>query len=412
MSSHYPSVVQRDITASLPAPNSDSSSGAPRLREPMMVVLHTGSNTGYAIEPLERAFLRMAQTLTQDDGMIHFAYRDLERGHPASLPADFPNVAALDIRSESPQTIAEIGDCIAQHGIRTVFAFDAPVTLRSYGPMRRAGMRRLISYQGAPMSSLNRGLRLVAKRLEVRLRTSGPDHYIFESEAMRRTAVSGRGIPERNTSVVYLGADLTKFVRRDDRYAHREFGIPEHRMLVVYSGHMEERKGVRVLLRAVVELASRGIDTIHLLVLGNQAGEAETFASCYVGTPAENLITFGGYRRDIAAIFGSADVGAIASTGWDSFTMSAVEMAACELPLVVSDLQGLSETVDVGVTGFTFEPGNATMLADRLQMLESNPDLRSTMGKAARQRAHERHSLEQQVSALAAVVHSAAYDQR
>lgn len=373
--------------------------------DPLLVVLHTRSNTGYAIAPLERVFLRMARTLVTDDAKIHFAYRSLDSGRPETLPATFNNIVALDIRSRSRAEIQKAEDYVRRNGIRTVFAFDAPVSLPSFRPMRRAGVERIISYQGAPMSSLFTGWRLQLRRLEVRTRPWRPDHFIFESEAMRETAVYGRGIPRADTSVVYLGVDGARFRPIRDRYAHRVFGIPLDRCLVVYSGHMEPRKGVHVLIEAFSKLVNvRGRRDLHLLILGNKPGQMERFQPLYSDTAARDHITFGGYRNDVTEIFGSADVGAIASTGWDSFTMSSVEMAASGLPLVVSHLQGLVETVDPGKTGYTFPPGDAETLAGLLERLADDPALREQLGRAARERALARHSIERQVNGLTEVV--------
>src|SRR5690606_36169621 len=122
------------------------------------------------------------------------------------------------------------------------------------------------------------------------------------------------------------------FYRRGDRYAHETFGIPYDRRVVVYSGHMETRKGVHILVESFVRLAERDeLSRLHLLILGNQPGQEEQFRDIYVGTRAEEHITFGGYIRELAGIFGSADIGAIASTGWLSFPRSAAEMAASKL---------------------------------------------------------------------------------
>ncbi|HEX6924571.1 MAG TPA: glycosyltransferase family 4 protein [Longimicrobiaceae bacterium] len=378
---------------------------------PILVALHTGSKTGYAIAPLERAFFQMAQHLVEDDTKIHFAYRNLERGRPDTLPENFHNIVSLDIRDRSRVELGRVESYVRSHGIRTVFAFDAPVALPSYGPMRKAGVQRIISYQGAPMSSIFPRWKLALKKLEVRLQRHRPDHYIFESEAMRATAVEGRGISRDDTSVVYLGADTNRFAPRARGYAHAQFGIPGSRLLVVFSGHMEPRKGVHVLIESFVELVDRrGRENVHLLVLGNQPGQERAFENLYVGSKAEGHITFGGYRNDVADIFGSADLGAIASTGWDSFTMSSVEMALSGLPLLVSNLQGLAETVDDGVTGYTFPPGDARRLADLIELFTDNPNLRCKMGRAARRRAVERHSVETQVAELAKLVRAVCAD--
>jgi len=115
---------------------------------------------------------------------------------------------------------------------------------------------------------------------------------------------------------------------------------------------------------------------------------------------AAEHVTFGGYRRDVDKLLRSATIGVIASTGWDSFTMSALEMAASGLPLVVSDLQGLSETVEHGVTGFKFTVGESKELASKLETLLSNTETLMAMSLASRHRVEQRFGSEQQLNGL------------
>jgi glycosyltransferase involved in cell wall biosynthesis len=255
------------------------------------------------------------------------------------------------------------------------------------------------------MSSINRGLKLALKRIEVALTRFGPDHYIFESEAMRETAVLGRGIARSRTSVAYLGVDTSLFrpAARHDDYAHAAFDIPRDRHIVYYSGHMQQRKGVAVIMRAAVHLVEAlGVLDVHFLLLGNRPGEEEQYHAIYRGTRAENHVTFGGYRRDVADILRGCSIGTIASTGWDSFTMSSLEIASTGLPLVVSRLQGLTETIEEGVTGHSFPVGDHVALAAVLRRLLADDAMRTSQGAAARERVLRRFTLEHQTRALVA----------
>jgi glycosyltransferase involved in cell wall biosynthesis len=244
-----------------------------------------------------------------------------------------------------------------------------------------------VSYWGAPMSSPNSGIRLFLKRLEVALTRHKPDHFIFESRAMADAAVNGRGVPARIVSVIPTGVDTDRFRPdlRDCEYAHQAFRIPRDRKIVFYSGHMEERKGVHVVIEAATELVrNRGRRDLHFLLLGNRDGQERQFAPLYVGTEAEEHVTFGGYRLDIDRILRSCYTGVIASTGWDSFPMSSLEMASSGLPLVASKLQGIVEGIEDGTTGYLFTPGDRIALADRIGQLADDDALRARMGVAAR----------------------------
>ena len=120
---------------------------------------------------------------------------------------------------------------------------------------------------------------------------------------------------------------------------------------------------------------------ITALFLGNRNNEERNFAAHYAG--AEHRIVFGGYQTDIPQLLAGCYAGCIPSTGWDSFPMSSIEMQACGLPVIVSDWQGVPETVANGVTGIVTPTGNAYALADAIIALADDPARRQRMSDAA-----------------------------
>ncbi len=383
----------------------------------ILVYFHCGSNAGFAIERLERTFFRVACQVAGSPEGVHFAYASLDLGRPKAFPdPSSPRVLQIDPRERSSRGLEDVRRYVKQHAIRWALGFDQPPFRPLHGALRDGGVRRIVSYWGAPMSPINSGVRLWAKRLQVSFDRRGPDLYVFESEAMRATATHGRGVRYERTAVVHLGVDTDEFrpsTHSKDTYAHAQLGIPEDRQIVYYSGHMEPRKGVHVILRAAVELAARNaIRGVHFVLCGNRPGEAEALLPIIAGSGAEGHVTFAGYRRDVEHLMRSASIGTIASTGWDSFTMTAVELAASGVPLVVSNLQGLAETVVDGETGVLFPPGDHVALAERLLLLLANQDRLLQMGRAARHRAVRDFSAEQQVAGLISSLSGAPADAR
>jgi glycosyltransferase involved in cell wall biosynthesis len=207
--------------------------------------------------------------------------------------------------------------------------------------------------------------------------------------------------------VVLLGADLERFRPdpADAGYAHEVLGIPRDRQLVFYSGHFEPRKGVAVLMQAARVIANDlGRRDVHFVLLGNRDTEADPFRQMIAGTPAEQCVTFAGYRADVPRLHRSCAVGAIASTGWDSMTMSSVEMQASGLPLLVSRLQGLPESIEEGVTGHSFPPGDGAALARHILALVDDAPVRQRMAVAARARAERLLGRDRQVSQLMTIL--------
>lgn len=375
----------------------------------ILVFFHCAANTGYAISHLERVFYRMAVQLVGGAERVHFAYPDLSAGVSQSLPDELQNVIEFDPRTSDTEQLAKLANYLQTNDIDFALGFDQPIYRPCFRTMRKSGVRAIVSYWGAPMSSPTGGVKLLLKRLQVKLTPHSPDHFVFESKAMARSATHGRGVPPSQVSVVYLGVDPEEYTPnlRSDDYLREHFEIPSGASVGVFTGHFEKRKGVHVLVRAAAELVNeRSRKDFHLLLVGNRSGEARPLRSMVRGTPAEQHVTFGGYRSDVERILPCCSFGIIGSTGWDSFTVSALEMAASGLPLVVSRLQGLTETVEERVTGLTFPPGDHAALADKIAFLLDHPEKLEEMSRASRERILNQFTLDRQVHELAEVCQS------
>jgi glycosyltransferase involved in cell wall biosynthesis len=372
----------------------------------ILVFFHCPSNTGYAIGRHEYTFSQMARRLAEGYDKVHFAYPVFHDGPSKGLPEELVNFVKFDPTSSDSRECVRIREYVRENQIRVAFGFDQPLRQPGYGCLRAGGVQYIISYWGAPVSGINTGLKLMAKKLLFRLSRNGPDHYIFQSEGMRETATHGLGVPLSRTSVVRSGVDTETFKPSLNLscYAHEVLGIDRGRKIVFYSGHMDARKGVHVIVKAASHIVNvLGRRDLHFLILGNKNGKERVFDDLYKGTAAEAYITFGGYRDDVAALQSSADIAVIAATGWDSHTMTAVEVAASGLPLIVSDLPGLREAV-TEETGMRVPPGDYTALADSILSLADNDALRAEMGAAARERVLIGYTREHQIKGLESVV--------
>jgi glycosyltransferase involved in cell wall biosynthesis len=373
----------------------------------ILIILHCESNTGFAIAPLELAFYRMALALCDNDpARVHFAYPSMQRGPTTTLPREFHNYLVLNPKTSEPAEFDRARRFLVEHEIDTIFGFDQPVSLPIYKHYRRAGVRTFMSYWGAPMSSLFGPVRLALRRFEVRMRCNGPNHYIFESKGMADTAVLGRGIPRQRTSIVPLGVDIDRFQPNPDD-AQAVFDImrvPDDRRVFFYSGHMEQRKGVDVIMQAANQLAERRQPKDwHIVLYGNRNDDHLPYLEM-LDPAVRSHVTFGGYRNDLQVIQRGCFAAIVASTGWDSFPRSALEAQASGLPLLASNLPGLNETIVDGTTGVLFPVGNGRGLSDAMQGLLDDPARRDRMAEQARKRIVERYSLDVQLTALVASV--------
>jgi glycosyltransferase involved in cell wall biosynthesis len=375
-----------------------------------------GIDVGFAIGRLVGVFYDVCVSLTGTAGNVHFAFAGLGDGTCANLPAGFRNLLDFNHHNFTRSAGRRLADYIRTHRVTAVFALDMPASSRCPALARRAGVRSVISYYGAPMSPPNSGVRLALKRLEVRLlRRHRPDLFIFESNAMRALGVRGRGLSPSATAIIPTGVDAERFrpMSSETGAVYRRFAIPPERRIIAYMGHLHERKGVRVLMRAMTAVVRRlGRQDIHFLFLGDRAGEAAEFASEW--RDARDFVTFAGYQADIPQILAGCYAGCIPSNGWDSFPMSSLEMQACGMPVIVSDCQGTPETVADGVTGIVTPAGDEHALAAAIVELVDDPDRRREMSNAARDRietgftrAHQVANLVKSLSPLLRAAHPA-----
>lgn len=376
----------------------------------VLCFFHCPSNTGYAIRRHEYVFAHAAHRIAQQWDKVHFAYPSLRDGMSDSIPVEVTRFIDLDFSSGKAKEHRRIEEYVRQNGITTAIGFDQPVRRTSYRYLRRGGVTRFVSYWGAPVSSMNSGIMLLLKRIDVWRSVYKPDLFVFQSHGMRKTAVYGRGIPFGRTRVVRSGVDISRYDPAADHtnhHAHEVLGIPRDRKIVYYSGHMALRKGVHVVLRAVVHLVENlGRRDLHLVLVGNRGTVADQFQDIYARSPARDFITFGGYRDDLEKILPGCYVGVLATTGWDSFPMSTIEISAAGLPLLVSDLIGVRETVIDEMTGFRFPVGDYVRLAELIAKLADDRELRDRLGRAARRRVEKGFRREQQVERLVQAVNS------
>lgn len=94
-------------------------------------------------------------------------------------------------------------------------------------------------------------------------------------------------------------------------------------------------------------------------------------------------VTFSGLCNDVPARLARSDVFVLVSA-WEGLPLSILEAMRGGLPVVASDVGGVSEAVQDSVTGFLVPKGDGVLLADRLARLLGDAALRLRMGQAGR----------------------------
>ena len=104
----------------------------------------------------------------------------------------------------------------------------------------------------------------------------------------------------------------------------------------------------------------------------------------------EPRINFTSWITDPATVLNECDVLVFPSRWQEPFGLSGAEAAACGKPVVAFDVGGVREWLADGVSGFVVPEKDTAAMAEKLELLYRDPELRSRMGAAGRELVAER----------------------
>jgi UDP-glucose:(heptosyl)LPS alpha-1,3-glucosyltransferase len=208
----------------------------------------------------------------------------------------------------------------------------------------------------------------------------------------REEIVRRFGLPGETIRVVHNGIDIARFPldrKADARVRFRKrFGIPAGETVFLFVGSGFARKGVGTIARAARLLAERGCEAFRVVLAGK--GDPSTYVRS--AGPASGRLLFTGPVAGADDLFLGADA-FLFPTVYEPFSNACLEAMAAGLPVVTTVVNGVSEVLQEGASGFLLEdPFDVAALANRMEKLLSS-DLRRRMGEQAR-RVAEAHPVE------------------
>lgn len=227
----------------------------------------------------------------------------------------------------------------------------------------------------------------------------------------------------RGVKVVLLAEglyeDVKRYVRKEDVYVCPNSiprAIPEERNKaideksdaprILWLTNLMKTKGLMEYLEALRVLKERGCQFKADFVGGTTVEVDEAMFDNSVRTYGlEDVVTYYGrkYGEEKEAFFAKADMFVLPSYT-EAFPLTTLEAMQHGLPIVATNVGGISAQVEDGVNGLligggmpvmenTFRPCPAE-IADALEKLILNPDMRKSMGRAGRKKYEEEFTLE------------------
>ncbi len=169
---------------------------------------------------------------------------------------------------------------------------------------------------------------------------------------------------------------------------------------VVFVGRLDPVKGVPLLLEAFAKIRARHPGA-RLTVAGDGRSKERLMAR------ARDLgleVAFPGYLDEgqVAALLASADMLVLPSFA-EGLPVVLMEALAAAVPVIATQIAGVPELVENGVSGLIVPPGDEEALAEAIDRLLADPALRARMGQAGRAKVCAEHDIAQEARWLAAL---------
>ncbi|HHV61228.1 MAG TPA: glycosyltransferase family 4 protein [Firmicutes bacterium] len=223
---------------------------------------------------------------------------------------------------------------------------------------------------------------------------SRTDCVITISEALRKEYLSMKGTSQERVVCIPNGIDISRF-KQASEMARRNGGLRgDCRIGRVHVGTIARlipAKGVDVFIKAARQLLDRGMDAVFLVVGdGPQRPELEKLTQ---DLDIQSSVRFLGFRDDIPAILESLDLFVLPTLS-EGMSITILEAMAAGVPVVASDVGGVSEVVINEMTGRLVPPGDVAALADAIERALGEPDKARAMASLARLKVEEDFNLQ------------------
>lgn len=208
---------------------------------------------------------------------------------------------------------------------------------------------------------------------------------LFQNESDRDECLRrGIAVAERTALIPGSGVDIAQF-----RPAPEPEGMP----CVLFAGRLVLDKGIGEFVEAARLLKSRGVHA-RFVAIGERDSENPRCVPerTLKSWRDENLMEFPGQQSDMQRAYHECHLVCLPSYH-EGMPKVVLEAAACARPVVATDIPGCRAAVEPGVSGLLVPVRDPVALADALEKLIADRELRAKMGASARQQAEQRFAV-------------------
>jgi glycosyltransferase involved in cell wall biosynthesis len=205
-----------------------------------------------------------------------------------------------------------------------------------------------------------------------------PSHFIMDILTKRQ------GVNSDKIDLIPYGFDSEKYKPPDSESIARirnEMGLEGHFSIGTFA-RLHPEKGHRFLLQAIASLKHK-LPNLLAVFLG-EGMERTAINKQILDEGLQHHVRLLGMRRDAVPVIMAALDAVVQPTLHEAFSQVMIEALWMRKPLVITDVSGVRDVIRNGENGLIVPPGDASALAEAIELVAANSSLCRKLGEGGR----------------------------
>jgi glycosyltransferase involved in cell wall biosynthesis len=232
------------------------------------------------------------------------------------------------------------------------------------------------------------------------------DRFMVVSHAMEKMMIEKHRIEPQKVIKIYNGIETDDFCLADDEIVRRrtgfrnELGLGEGIPVIGVIGRLVWQKGFEYFIEAIPEVLKEFKEAKFLIVGDGPLENKLKVAGKKL--KIDDKIIFTGFKREIKEVLTAIDIFVIPSL-LEGLPMILLESMAMAKPIIATDIEGMQEVLENGITGLLVPPRDPKVLSESIIELLNHRDKAYLIGATARKVVEERFSVDVMVQRVEGV---------
>lgn len=217
--------------------------------------------------------------------------------------------------------------------------------------------------------------------------SSPVESFIYCSQELKDNIGPALGelVPSANHHVIHNGIDVDRFTP-DSTDSSQVFRVG-------IIANLQERKGHEDFLEMAQKVSEDAPNT-HFDIIGGdilQAPREPLLRGMAEKLGIAQSVSFHGQVNNVLSLLQALDI-VVCASHEEAFPITILEAMACQKAIVSTNVNGIPEAIEDGISGLLVPPHRADLLAEKVLLLIHNQEMKATLAASSRQRVVEHFS--------------------